>query len=218
MWRAIPAHNEERPAIYRRPSPAACSASPKRPEGTLTYGELAGFLFAVTCAPESVMPSDWLPQIFNEQEGGYETLDEAKEILPLIMDLYNHVNFGVLERKPRLPPGCVIDPEPMANLEPDAALGQWARGFGEGHDWLVEIWEEYAPDEWDKELGACMMVLSFFASRKLADAYRKEIRKRGTPLKTMAAEMIELFPGAMASYAHMGRSIHEALLQQAPRS
>lgn len=196
---------------------AAFLSSDKRPEGTLTYGELAGFLFAVACAPESVMPSEWLPQIFNEQEGGYETLDEAKEILPLIMALYNHVNFGVLERKPQLPPGCGIDPEPMANLEPEATLCQWARGFAEGHDWLVEIWEEYAPDEWDEELGACLMVLSFFATRKLADAYRKEAKRPGTPLKRMAVEMIELFPGAMASYAHMGRSIYEALLQSEPR-
>lgn len=196
---------------------AAFLSSDKRPEGTLSYGELAGFLFAVACAPESVMPSEWLPQIFNEQEGGYETLDEAKEILPLIMALYNHVNFGVLERKPQLPAGCGVDPEPMANLEPEATLSQWARGFAEGHDWLVEIWEEYAPDEWDEELGACLMVLSFFATRKLADAYRKEAKRPGTPLKKMAVEMIELFPGAMASYAHMGRSIYEALLQSEPR-
>ena len=102
----------------------------------------------------------------------------------------------------------------MANLEPDAPLSQWAHGFAEGHDWLVELWEEYVLDEWDKEAGACLLVLSFFSSRRLADAYRKEIRKPGTRLKAMAGEMIELFPGAMASYAHMGRSIHEALLQQ----
>lgn len=196
---------------------AAFLGSPKRPEGTMTYGELAGFLFAVACAPESVMPSQWLPLIFNDEAGGYETLDEAKEILALIMALYNHVNRGALERKPQLPPGCGIDPEPMANLEADAALSQWARGFGEGHDWLVELWDEYALDEWDEELGACLMVLSFFASHKLAEAYRKEAKRPGMPLKKMAAEMIKLFPGAMASYAHMGRSIHEALVGRDPR-
>jgi uncharacterized protein len=193
-------------------------SAPGRPEGTMTYGELAGFLFAVACSPESVLPSEWLPLIFNEEEGGYETLDEAQEILTLLMTLYNHINRGVLERKPQLPPGCSIDPRPMANLDPDAPLSQWARGFADGHDWLVELWEDYALDEWDEELGACLMVLSFFSSRRLADAYRKEIKKPGTALKTMAGEMIELFPGAMASYAHMGRSIHEALLQQEPRS
>jgi uncharacterized protein len=192
-------------------------SSPERPEGTMTYGELAGFLFAVACSPESVPPSEWLPLIFDEEGGGYRTLDEAQEILVLIMALYNHVNRGALERKPQLPPRCTIDPEPMANLEPDATLSLWARGFGEGHDWVVELWEEYAPDEWDEELGACLMVLTFFASRQLADAYRKETKRPGTTLKKMASEMAELISGAMVSYAHMGRSIHEVLLQRAPR-
>ena len=193
-------------------------AAPERPEGTMSYCELAGFLFAVACSPESVQPSEWLPLVFDEDEGGFETLDQAQEILPAIMALYNHANHGVLERKPVLPPGCAIHPEALANLDADAPLSQWARGFADGHDWLMEIWDEYALDEWDEELGACLMVLSFFSSRELAEAYRKEFKKPRTPLKAMAAEMIALFPGAMAGYAHMGRSIYEALLQQGDKT
>ena len=46
-------------------------ASRKRPEGTLLYYELEGFLFAVACSPDLVMPSEWTPLIFAEKEAGY---------------------------------------------------------------------------------------------------------------------------------------------------
>jgi uncharacterized protein len=189
----------------------------ERLEDTMSYCELAGFLFAVACSPEMVPPSEWLPLVFNDPEGGFETQDQAQEILTAIMALYNHVNHGVLERKPLLPPGCPIQPDPLANLDADAPLSQWARGFADGHDWLVESWDEYALDEWDEELGVCLMVLSFFCSRELAQAYRKEFRKSRKSLQAMATEALELMPEAMASYAHMGRSIYEALLPQRPR-
>ncbi|MHB8744847.1 MAG: UPF0149 family protein, partial [Sulfuricaulis sp.] len=99
-------------------------SAPERPEGTMSYCELAGFLFAIACSPELVQPSEWLPLVFNENEGGFATLDEAQEILLAIMALYNHANSGVLEGNPALPPGCTARAEPMSNLEPDAPLSQ----------------------------------------------------------------------------------------------
>jgi uncharacterized protein len=45
--------------------------SPQRPEGTLNYQEVRGFLFAIACAPELIKPSEWLPMIFNEQDAQF---------------------------------------------------------------------------------------------------------------------------------------------------
>lgn len=193
---------------------AAFLSAPERPEGTMRYCELAGFLFAVACSPELVQPSEWLPLVFNEKEGGFVTLDEAQEILPAIMALYNHVNRGVLKGEPALPPGCTMCAQPIANLEPDAPLSQWARGFAGGHDWLENVWDEYAPEELDEELGADLLVLSFFASRQLAEAYRKEIKSQGKPLEELAGEMLKALPDAMRSCARIGRSLYEAVLSE----
>ncbi|HVA54429.1 MAG TPA: UPF0149 family protein [Gammaproteobacteria bacterium] len=70
--------------------------APERPECTLHYCELAGFLFAVVCSPEMLQTSEWLPLVFNNQEGNFASLDEAQEILPVMLALYNQINSGVL--------------------------------------------------------------------------------------------------------------------------
>lgn len=189
-------------------------SAPDRPEGTMGYCELAGFLFAVACSPELVQPSEWLPLVFNEHEGGFATLEEAQEILPAIMALYNHVNHGVLEGEPALPPGCTVRVGPIVNLESDAPLSRWARGFAGGHDWLENAWDEYAPEAFDDELDADMLILSFFASRKLAEACQKVIRSRDVSLEELAGEMLMALPDAMRSYAVMGRSMYEAALSE----
>ncbi len=41
---------------------------PSHPEGTLSLGEVRGFLYAVTAAPDLVKPSEWLPMIFGGEE------------------------------------------------------------------------------------------------------------------------------------------------------
>ncbi|MBI5450828.1 MAG: UPF0149 family protein [Gammaproteobacteria bacterium] len=195
---------------------AAFLDAPERPEGTMCYCELAGFLFAVACSPDLVQPSEWLPLLFNDEAGGFTTLDEAQHILPAIMALYNFANHGVLEGAPVLPPGCTIHPEPLANLEPDAPLSQWAHGFIIGHGWLEDSWDQYTPAEFDDELGATVMILSFFASRELAETYHKEFKNHEhRSLVELAGDLVQLLPDAMHSYADMGRSLYEATLSEA---
>ncbi len=193
-------------------------SAPGRPEGTMSYCELAGFLFAVACAPALVQPSEWLPLVFSENEAGFATLDEAQEILPAIMGLYNHINHGVLEGEPALPPGCTVCASPMGNFEPGAPLSEWARGFGDGYDWLEDVWDEYAPEEFDAELDIVLLVLSFFASRTLAEAFRDEINGQGlsreTTLEELAGEILEEIPDALQSIAHMGRALYEVELAE----
>ena len=77
-------------------------ADSRRPPGTPTYHELQGFLFAVACAPVLAKPSEWLPIVFGEQDAGYETLEEAREVLGELMAHDNSVNAAVTDR-PALP-------------------------------------------------------------------------------------------------------------------
>jgi uncharacterized protein YecA (UPF0149 family) len=95
-------------------------------------------------------------------------------------------------------------------------LSQWARGFLQGHDWLGDLWDAYTPEDLDEELGGILMVLSFFSSRRLAQAYLEEVTRKRPTLEEFAADMLRLFPTAMESYAHLGLSIQQALREHPP--
>jgi yecA family protein len=109
------------------------------PEGTLSLGELRGFLFALNAAPELVKPSEWIRFIFSDEEPEFRNMEEAEEVMGSLMHLYNDINKIVRAKGSRLPPGCVFLEPPMANLEPEAPVSQWARGFAAGqHHVLVK--------------------------------------------------------------------------------
>ena len=127
--------------------------SPERPEGTLRFHELQGFLFAIACSPETIAPSEWLPIIGDDEDLKFADQNEAQEILGLIMTLYNETNTGVLERSNSMPAGCVFHQDIAENFEDSSSISQWSRGFAAGHDWLAETWEEYLFGELDEDVG-----------------------------------------------------------------
>ena len=204
MMNTIPSFTETHASLLR-----TFLSSPQRPKDTLTYPQLAGFLFSMANAPELIPPSEWLPIVFNDQDARYETRSEAEEVTQAMMALYNNCVRGRVKKKVSLPPGCEIRPQPMDNLGDDAPLSQWARGFMAGHTYLEDIWIDYTPDELDEEFGAILMVLTFFASPALADAFHKE-GKGKTSLEQLADTVVMIFPDALSEYAHLGWSIFQA--------
>ena len=189
-------------------------AAPERPANTFSYAELAGFMFALCCAPEPVPPSDWLPLMFNEQDASRQKPAEAQQIIALIMALYNHINQGVLDKQPMLPPQCEARRAVASNFEADAPFSQWARGFGAGHEYLSELWDAHTPTNMNEDLGACLMVLTFFASRELAVAYQQEFGAMDRSLEEFAAQMLEIFPEALLQYLLLGISIATVVQKQ----
>jgi len=193
-------------------------ADPTRPEGTLRFQEVQGFLFAVACSPEIVPPSAWLPAISDEEDIRFEDEGEAQRIMGLIIGLYNGINDSVFERSESLPPDCEFRANVEDNFDEELPISLWSRGFMMGHDWLAEVWDEYLPEELDNEVGSTAMVLSFFSSRQLAELYHLEStttprrRRPSVPFIEFAERLRELFPAAISSYADVGRSISEALL------
>jgi uncharacterized protein len=192
--------------------------SPERPEGTLRFHELQGLLFAIASSPQTIPPSEWLPLIGNDADLDFANQNEAQQILGLVMTLFNEVNTSVLERSNALPPGCAFAKDILENFDDGSSISQWSRGFTSGDNWLAEVWEGFLFGELDEECGATVMVLSFFESKRLANAYFKDMkpRKRKTgeeSFENIAKTMREMFPDALASYAHLGRSIFEAVLE-----
>lgn len=201
---AIPKFTKAHAALLNR-----FLTSPRRPKGTMTYPQLAGFLYSVACAPDLINPSEWLPIVFDDHDADYETLTEAEKILQAIMALYNDCRRRGMDGRTALPPGCEIRAKPLDNLDADAPLSHWARGFLTGHNWLEELWIHYTPDKLDKEMGAVLMALTFFSSRKLAEAYHKE-GKGKTSLEHFTETVVMIFPDALVEYARLGQAIFQA--------
>lgn len=194
--------------------------SSNRPDDTLRFHELQGFLFAIASSPETISPSEWIPMISNDEDPCYGDEGEAQQVLNQIMTLYNEVNTSVLERSETLPAGCNFKTNVFANFDEQASILQWSRGFTIGHDWLSEVWEEYLLDEMDEECGATVMVLSFFSSLQLAEAFYAEIdhsesSEPGKSFEQFAEKIRELFPAALSAYAHLGRTIFEVFMEDA---
>lgn len=183
-------------------------SAPERPKGTLSYHHLAGFLFSIANSPELIPPSEWIPIVFNDHDGGFETHREAGGALQAMLALYNDCCRARPEGSASLPPGCEIRPLAMDNLAADAPLRQWALGFSMGYDYLIESWNEYTPEEFDEEFGSVLMVLTFFSSPKLAKAYHGEGDGRRS-LEELAETVVSLFPEATRTFAHLGRSIYQ---------
>jgi yecA family protein len=196
----------------------ALLSAPERPKDTMPYFETAGFLFAVCCNPDLVKPAEWLPVVLGEDGGFFADLEEANRVLQLVMGLYNHVNAGVLARRPELPPLCEVRLGALDNLDADAPLSRWSRGFAEGHDWLALSWPDDLPDELDEGLGATLVVLTFHSSPRLAEAYRNETKGTPMAMEAMAAKMQEMLLPTMAAYANLGRGLYEGLLRPQARS
>lgn len=198
---------------------AAFLDDPARPTGTLRYHELQGFLFAIASAPELIQPSEWMPVIFDDAEPGFASVDEANGILGEIVTLYNDVNAGVLANRATMPADCAFREDILTNLDEAAPVSQWSRGFVRGHTWLEETWDSYLPDELDQEVGAMLMVLSFFASARVAESFRQETGPDDS-LDAMATTMRQVFPVAVADYADLGRSISQVVAEHenAPRT
>jgi uncharacterized protein len=188
-------------------------AQPSRPQGTLCYHELQGFLFAVAAAPDLVRPSEWMPEVFGGQDAGFEDLAEAQSILPELMALYNDVNASVAKERAALPADCRFRRNVLANLDADAPVSMWARGFVQGHQWLEEDWDTYVPAEFEQDFGMVIMTLSFFATPGLARAFVKELGR--TDLAEAATLFRRAFPDALAEYARLGRSISKVLIEHA---
>lgn len=101
---------------------------------------LDGFLTALLCSPELVMPSQYMPHILGEERGGVLTdIAQAQELYDLISRHWNTVARLLHEEH-----AC----EPLF-LEYDDGLhgNSWALGFMQGMAIGGEAWEELLDDD-----------------------------------------------------------------------
>jgi uncharacterized protein len=112
--------------------------------------ELDGFFAALIAGPETVMPSEYYPEVFGGEMADtceFGSLDEANEILGLMMRHWNDIAGTLLKGEAHVP----------LLLEDEAGTAHgndWARGFMRGMDMRHDGWAELVEDE---EHGGCLI-------------------------------------------------------------
>ena len=187
--------------------------SAERSSDAFTYNECVGFLFVLACSPELINPNEWIPVILDSHYSSETDMKKITKTMELLVGLYNEVNEQVQDARVTLLPHCEFRSEPMDNFAEDAPIRQWARGFIIAHDWQKTAMSEHTPEELDEELGAQMMVLSFFADLGTAKEFLAESKKEGVTIESMAADMQNIFLDAMKGFAHLGKTIQQVLQQ-----
>jgi yecA family protein len=181
-----------------------------RAPGTLGLEELYGFLFAIVAAPDLVLPSEWIPAIFDVDVPEFADEAEGVRFHHVVMALYNQLNRDVLDATVRLPECVVVRQPAEANFAKDAPLMKWASGFAQGHDWLEEAWDLDLPADVDEDLGTCLSALLFFIDPEFAKSLLTEAGHPESDLPELAKTMLDNFEGAMMGYAEIGRLVYEA--------
>jgi yecA family protein len=112
--------------------------------------ELDGFFAALIAGPETVAPSEYLPEVFGSsasESHQFESLEEANEILGLLIRHWNDIAGTLSRREMHMP--VIMEDENGMGLGND-----WARGFIRG--------TRLRPDGWagllaDNSRGGCMI-------------------------------------------------------------
>lgn len=112
--------------------------------------QLDGFFAALIAGPETVMPSEYNREVFGGEMSEtceFSSLDEAREVLGLMMRHWNTI-AGTLLKDEVYVPLLLEDENGMAHGN------DWARGFMRGMQMRHDGWAELVNDE---EHGGCLI-------------------------------------------------------------
>jgi uncharacterized protein len=115
--------------------------SDRAPEDCMDLSELDGFLAGVVVGPEMILPSEWLPVVWDGEEPEFEDEAEASIVMGAILDRYNAIATALAE-----------DQESFVPLFWEAADGtpvvdEWAIGFMRAVSLRADAWDPVLKDE-----------------------------------------------------------------------
>lgn len=184
-------------------------------EAWMTIFEIEGFFFALAAAPRLCPPAEWLPLVVGGELPEFESETETDRVMGALFSVYNEVTADVRERGGALPASLEFRDDLEANLEPDAPVSQWARGFMKGHLWLEEDWRA-GGDEVMDELGLSLWGLGIWANRSMLESVLEE-EDESASLEDALAGARRVFPDCAAMYAKAGLSLEGIAREREPR-
>ena len=188
--------------------------STNAPVGTLNLNQLKGFLFCISCSPDLLQPSFWLPEVFGGEMPVFE--QEADFwFIEAVLRLYNQITAEVLERNPKLPASCRLDRVIRNNFQSGNGLHDWCSGFEMGLTLTIHYWDEFPLQEMglEEEIAAYWGILTFFADEQRATAM-SQASDTTPPLPGLAKIMRDQLPWVIKDYADIGRTLYETGMEE----
>ena len=139
-------------------------ASPVFNNMAMRLDRLHGFLCAVISSPDTIAPSQWMPEVFGT-EPGYESLDQAKEFMALMMNFYNDVATTLLNNQ-----SLKLILKPCTPIDNHLDYQTWCEGYILG--WSLSTREWLQP-------GNNPLKRLTFPILYLSGAFKEEAERRG---------------------------------------
>lgn len=183
----------------------------ERPDKTMNYPMLHGFMFAIACSPELLPPSAWLPYVFNHSNPKYKNEEEQQSIEANIQVVLETIREQLSMNMVTLPPVFHPAEEMMDNFDEESFYAHWGRGLLMGHNVLSDIWDTYLPEEGKSQQKVCFNALTFFSSKAHAKKLCQAAKIDDLTIETMAETVVENFQLAMRNYANIAISVQKAI-------
>jgi uncharacterized protein len=149
--------------------------------------QLDGFFAALIAGPETVVPSEYYPEVFGGEMADacqFGCLDEANEILGLMMRHWNTIASALYK-------GAVYVPLLLEDIDGMAHGNDWARGFMRGMGMRQDGWAELVNDE---QHGGCLIAMMMLYHEHDEDPEMRPTpispEKRGQVIVHMAAGLV----------------------------
>lgn len=113
-------------------------------DDAMLLSELDGYLAGIVVCPETIMPSEWMPEIWGAGHQ-FQTPEQAQELLPILMALYNDIARAIGR-------GGAYVPRLEADSDGSPLWELWATGFGRALDlrpWAWSMFDDF--EEGDPE-------------------------------------------------------------------
>lgn len=168
-------------------------ASPIFNGKAMSLDKLQGFLCAVISAPDTIPPSQWMPEVF-KREPEHESMEQAQEFMTLMMRFYNGM---AAELGGNQPIEFILKPRSVTDQRPDYQT--WCEGYILGWGLSAEEWLSPG-NEPLKKLTFPLLLLS--------GAFKEEAERRGKEYlpddeyAKLQQECADLLPKVVADIYH----------------
>ncbi|NIM21720.1 MAG: UPF0149 family protein [Candidatus Latescibacteria bacterium] len=105
-------------------------------ENCMTIEAVDGLFACLICSPEIVMPSQWMPVVWDGESPEYQSLEEANEIIELLMRMWQEVARTINEGTY----GPMVTVLECSDGVDRTFAADWAFGFIEGMKFQEHYW------------------------------------------------------------------------------
>ena len=105
------------------------------PESCMDLSELDGFLAGLVVGPDPVLPDEWLPMVWDDEEPDFEDQAEADLIIGTMFARYNEINDGLDSGDP------AYDPVYWQDVAGQTVVEDWTVGFMRAVGLRRDAWE-----------------------------------------------------------------------------